>query len=300
MTTIQQLLWKLDVDYLGHPYYVSGNAIAHALGQHLPYETAQSLHVSHGIFVPGQFGTFPAEHSEQGAQPGFGSGLKPVTAYDDLFLYRHPQQTWLLDSRPRDALNTHDIRIQSGHPALAHETIRDMPEEHRQDRRVTSWFVTAYVHADDQSVLPLEDSALSGLQFGGKRNYGYGLTQLQDTQMVDIDELDYSRLTEADAFEIELITPFVLESEFPNTTAQRVPWWWQANRTVLRERTECLVLQQEAYSLQTVDHGQVSTYKGECPVETAKNGICRIGTHSKYGFGEFRLKPINTNLTRNT
>ena len=31
--------------------------------------------------------------------------------------------SWLLDSRPRDALNTYDIRLQSGHPAIAHETI---------------------------------------------------------------------------------------------------------------------------------------------------------------------------------
>ena len=32
MTRIQQVHWELDMDYLGHPYYVSGNAIYHALG----------------------------------------------------------------------------------------------------------------------------------------------------------------------------------------------------------------------------------------------------------------------------
>ena len=35
MTAIQQVLWELRMDYIGHPYYVSGNAILHALGQHL-------------------------------------------------------------------------------------------------------------------------------------------------------------------------------------------------------------------------------------------------------------------------
>jgi hypothetical protein len=42
----------------------------------------------------------------------------------------------------------------------------------------------------------------------------------------------------------------------------------------------------------TVDHGQVVGYDGNEPIETAVNGISRIGTHSKYGFGEFRVKPI--------
>jgi hypothetical protein len=28
-------------------------------------------------------------------------------------------------------------------------------------------------------------------------------------------------------------------------------------------------------------------------VETAKSGILRVGTHSKYGFGELRVKPVD-------
>jgi len=39
-----------------------------------------------------------------------------------------------------------------------------------------------------------------GSQFGGKRNYGYGEVQLKDTQMVDLDELDYSRLEGAETY----------------------------------------------------------------------------------------------------
>jgi hypothetical protein len=35
------------------------------------------------------------------------------------------------------------------------------------------------------------------------------------------------------------------------------------------------------HRLQTVDHGQVVEYTGDQPIETAKNGIRRIGSHSK-------------------
>jgi hypothetical protein len=42
-----------------------------------------------------------------------------------------------------------------------------------------------------------------------------------------------------------------------------------------------------------VDHGQVVKYLGDRPVETAKNGLTRVGSHSRYGFGELRLKPLS-------
>ncbi len=50
--------------------------------------------------------------------------------------------------------------------------------------------------------------------------------------------------------------------------------------------------QREVYKLQAVDHGQVVAYEGDRPVETAKSGILRVGSHSKYGFGELRVKPV--------
>jgi hypothetical protein len=123
MTAIQQVLWELRMDYIGHPYYVSGNAILHALGQHLESETHAAVSASHSVFVPGQFGTFPEEHTQSGIRPYLGSGLPDVEAYDDLFLQREAMHPWLLDTRARDALNTHDLRVHGGHPALAHETI---------------------------------------------------------------------------------------------------------------------------------------------------------------------------------
>ena len=292
MTRIQQVHWELEMDYLGHPYYVSGNAIMHALGQQLPHDIHRHLNASHGVFVPGQFGTFPEEHSQSGIQPYLGSGLPDVKSYDDLFLMRQASHWWLLDSRPRDALNTHDVRVQSGHPALSHETIMGKPDDARKQQQTTKWYINAYLHADRDDILPIEERALEGLQFGGKRNYGYGITRLKDTQVVDLEALDYSRLEDGEAFILELVTPFVLESEYPNAHDQDVPWWWKEDRRDLREREEKVLEQREVYKLQTVDHGQVVAYEGDRPVETAKSGILRVGSHSKYGFGELRVKPV--------
>jgi hypothetical protein len=225
MTQIQQVLWELQMDYIGHSYYVSGNAILHALGQHLDPETHTEISSSQGVFVPGQFGKFPAEHSQSGVRPYLGSGLPDVEAYDDLFLQRKAIHPWLLDTRARNALNTHDLRIHGGHPTLCHETIMGRREDQRKQQRTTKWYVHAYLHADDPAVLPLDEDVMEGLQFGGKRNYGYGEVKLKDTQMVDLNELDYSRLEGAETYLIELMTPFVVESEYPEASDHSVPWW---------------------------------------------------------------------------
>ena len=293
MTQLQQVLWQLRMDYIGYPYYVLGNVILHALRQHLGSETHTSLAASHGMFVPGQFGTFPEEHSQSGSCPNLGCGLPDVAAYDDLFVHRQPSHPWLLDSRPRDALNAHDLRVHGGYPALIHETIMGRPAEQHRQRQTTNWYIQAYLHADDPTVLPLGEDVLTGLQFGGKRNYGYGEVTLQDTQLVALNELDYSRLEGAERYHIEVVTPSVLQSEYPSASDCAVPWWWAADRDDLRLRTEKIVEQREAFTLETVDHGQVVSYQGDCPVETAKNGLQRVGSHSRYGFGELRVRPLD-------
>jgi hypothetical protein len=292
MTLIQQVLWEFRMDYIGHPYYVSGNAILHALGQHLDPETHTALSASHGVFVPGQFGTFPEEHSQSGVHPCLGGSLPPVETYGDLFVQREAIQPWLLDTRARDALNTHDLRIHGGHPTLCHETIMGRKEDRRKEKQTTKWYVHAYLHTDDPAVLPLGEEVLGGLQFGGKRNYGYGEVELKDTQMVDLDQLDYSQLKDRETYLIDIVTPFVLESEYPETNDRSIPWWWAENRDDVRVREEKILEQREVYRLQTVDHGQVVKYVGDRPVETAKNGLVRVGSHSRYGFGEIRVKPL--------
>lgn len=135
MSTIQQVHWQLEMDYIGHPYYVSGNAICNALAPRLPADSRHHLRASHGMFVPGEYGTFPEAHSQRGSHPAFGTGLRNVAAYEDLFVFRDPFQPWLIDSRPRDALNTHDLRIQSGHPGLANQTRLELPDTHRFNLR---------------------------------------------------------------------------------------------------------------------------------------------------------------------
>jgi hypothetical protein len=293
VTQIQQILWELEMDYIGHPYYVSGNAIFHALAADLDYEVSRHLRASHGMFAPGEYGTYPEEHSQSGMKPYMGTSLTEVEAYDDLFLFRHPDQPWLLDSRPRDAHNVHDIRVQHRNPALAHEMIMGRPDDAHKNRQTMTWYLNAYVHADEPSVLPLGEAALDGLQFGGRRNYGYGLTRLKDTQVVDLETLDYSRLEAADEYLIELVSPFVLTSEYPDADDDTVPWWWSVDHDDgLRRREEKIVEQREPYRLETIDHGQVVGYDGETPIKTAKKGILRVGTHRKHGFGEFRVKPL--------
>lgn len=295
MTQIQQLLWELEMDYIGHPYYVSGNAIFHALAAELDYEVSRHLSASHGIFVPGEYGTYPEEHSQSGVKPYMGSSLSDVEAYDDLFLFRHPDQPWLLDSRARDARNTHDIRVQHRNPALAHEMVMGQPDDAHTNRQTMTWYLQAYVHADDPSVLPLGEAALDRLQFGGRRNYGYGMTRLKDTQVINLEELDYSRLDDVDEYLIELVSPFVLASEYPGTDEDTVPWWWSVDHDDgLRRRVEKIVEQRDAYRLETIDHGQVVGYTGSTPIKTAKKGVLRVGTHRKYGFGEFRVKPLTS------
>jgi len=59
----------------------------------------------------------------------------------------------------------------------------------------------------------------------------------------------------------------------------------------LRRRESRLVDGDDAYRVETVDHGQVVGYAGSEPVATARNGLTRVGTHSRFGFGEFHVWP---------
>jgi hypothetical protein len=155
-----------------------------------------------------------------------------------------------------------------------------------------SWYVQCYLHdggGPGADAIPVADDVLDGLQVGGARNYGCGALSLVDTQMIELEDLDYSGVRAADELQLELLTPFVLASEDPGADSQSIPWWWDGNRR-LRRRQSRLIAGDDRYELATVDHGQVVTYAGDRPVETAKNGIRRVGTHSKFGFGEFQLR----------
>jgi hypothetical protein len=314
MTVVQQVLFELDGSYLGHPYFVTGNALYNAIARRVDGRTRRSLHVSHGVFVPGEYGEYPTAHSESGYAGKLGQSLPPVEAYDDLFVFRDAAQRWLLESRPRDAHNTHDIERHGDRVAFAPECFFGRPPATRNSKRSVSWFLHCYLHTDrgTDDILPLSEDVLDGIRVGGARNYGFGELSLTDSQVVDLDALDYGRLADAesDAHVLELVSPYVLSG----ADAQSVPWWWDvrsetesptiesgsASGTVvtdgrradgLRRRDTRLVDGSDAYRVETVNHGQMVGYAGSDPVTTAQNGVLRVGTHAKYGFGGFRVRP---------
>ena len=324
MTTLQEVLFEMETAYLGHPYYVTGHALFNALAPRVDARTRAALDVSHGVFVPGEHGQYPEWHSQSGGQAYMGTGLHPVEAYEDLFLFRDPAHRWLSDDRPRDAHNAHDLQGYGGRAAFASACRFGQEPEAYHDIRTVNWYVHAYVTADDDAddVLPLDTSTVDGLQVGGARNYGFGELSVADTQTVDVAGLDYSGLAGHDEYVLDLISPYVLASEYPGADDQSVPWWWDApdwgsdsdpdhdqagdghsheprmaavgtDTRRLRRRAEQLVVGDDVHRLQTVDHGQIVEYAGEDPVESAINGIRRVGTHAKYGFGEFRIRPVD-------
>jgi len=318
MTVIQQALFEVDGSYLGHPYFVTGNALYNAIARHVDKRTRRALHVSHGMFVPGEYGEYPNAHSQNGYAGKLGQSLPDVETYDDLFVFRDAAQRWLLGSRPRDAHNTHDIERHGDRMAFAPECFFGRPPEQRNSKRSVQWFVHCYLHGGrgDDAGVPVGEDVLDGIRVGGARNYGFGELSLVDSQVVDLDALDYGRLTDAEsgAYVLELVSPYVLSSEWPGADDQSVPWWWDASSETelppvgtgqvsgtvatdgrrddgLRRRETRLVDGGETYRVETVDHGQVVGYAGSEPVATARNGVVRVGTHAKYGFGEFRVRP---------
>ena len=322
MTRIQQVLFELETGYLGHPYYVTGNALFQALAQRVDERTRRELCVSHGVFLPREYGTPRSWHS-QSALGTVGGSLPPVETYDDLFLLRDAAQRWLKSSHPRDAHNVQPLQSHGGRIAVDSVTRFGRPPEMQTSKRSVKWVVQCYLHTDtapgsrEASVLPVADEALDRLQVGGARNYGFGQLSVIDTQLVDLDALEYERIAAADKHVLELVSPFVLASEYPGADDQSIPWWWDVSRPVaassvdagcdsncdgevgeargagLRRRSEQLVDDGEVYDLATIDHGQLVGYDGSNPVGTAKNGVLRVGTHSRFGFGELRVRPAD-------
>jgi hypothetical protein len=283
MTRVQQILFELETDYAGHPYYVTGNALYNAFARRVDATTRGALSVSHGRFVPGDHGGFPAEHSQIGGGVYLGSRLHPVKAYQDLFLFRHPDQRWLSDSRPRAAINTFGLRTHAGRVTVDPKTRFALPESAGMSRTSTTWHLEVQVHLDDEqsgAEFPLDESTLDGIRVGGSRNYGFGHLAYDDSQVIDLDALSYERIREANALAIELVSPYVLASGLPAGEDQSVPWWWDVEGD-LRRREEQLIVDNKVHEVSVIDHGQVVRYAGDRPVETAKNGLTRVGTHSK-------------------
>lgn len=301
MTRIQQLLFEVESPYAGRPYHVSGNALFNAFADRLGDAARRAVHVSHGVFVPCEYGEFPAANSSPGYAGKLGGSLPDVEAYADLFLYRDAAHRWLLDSRPRDAQNTLDVQTHGGRWAFAPESFFGVPAHHRNSKRRVPWFLHCYVHAPgDDAVIPIDTDVLDGVRVGGQRNYGFGELSVADSQVVDLDDVSFDALRGCEAYTVELMTPFVLQSDVSGADRQAVPSWWGEPRSArvvegdgLRRRSERLVTSDGVFELATVDHGHVVPYTGSDPVGTARNGVTRVGTHSRFGFGELRVRPAD-------
>jgi hypothetical protein len=314
VTVIQQVLFEVAAPYYGHPYAVTGHALFNAIARRVDEAARRGLAVSHGVFVPKEFGEYPEAHSQSGYAGKLGGSLPDVEAYEDLFVYRDPSQRWLQSGRPRDAHNTHDLESHGGRLAFAPECYFGRPPGTRNHKRSVSWYVQCYLHTGRgaSDVLPVEESVLDGVRVGGGRNFGLGELTVVDTQLVDLDDLSYSRVAAGAASDegrcrLELVSPYVLRSEFPGADDQSLPWWWEPDHDVvsgvseggvLRRRETQLAVDGTTHSLAVVDHGQVVEFAGGDAVATAKNGVLRVGSHSKYGFGELRVRPPGVDRVR--
>lgn len=225
VTRIQQVLLELETAYLGHPYYVTGNALYQALAQRVDERMRRALCVSHGVFLPKAYGTPPAWYSQESLGK-VGVSLPPVESYDDLFLLRDAAQRWLKSSWPRDAQNAHPVQTHGGRLAFDPVAWFGRPPEMQTSKRSVRWFVQCYLHTmsgtHGESLLPVADGTLDRLQVGGARNYGFGRLSLVDSQVIELDELAYDRVTATDDHVLELVSPFVVASEFPNADEQSV------------------------------------------------------------------------------
>ncbi|WP_348609727.1 hypothetical protein [Halobaculum rarum] len=293
MTMIQQVLFEMEAPYFGHPYFVTGHALFNAIARQVADDAVrEQLQVSHGVFVPGEYGEYPEVSSQDGYAGKIGQSLPSVESYDDLFVFRDAAQRWLLESRPRDAHNVLDVQQYGGREVFAPMCWFGKPEGQRNRRRSMQWYVHAYLHdggADE--VVPVAEDVLDGVRVGGGRNYGFGEVSIADTRVVTLEDLDYTRLGDADAYELELVSPYVLTTEYPGADDQSVPWWWDVSDVGVRRRETRLVDGGDEYVLGVADHGQCVAYAGSGAVETAVNGVLRVGSHAKYGFGEFRVRP---------
>ncbi len=196
-----------------------------ALARRVEPALRRTLQVSHGILAPCEYGQYPDSHSWSGG--GYmGKTLRPVERYDDLFVYRDPAQRWLLDSRPREAHNTHALHSHGGRLAIAPRCRFGRPPESRNYKRTVTWYVHCYLHTagNADAHLPLAEETLAGLRVGGGRNYALGELSVADTQCVDLEALDYTRLDDADDYVLELVAPYVLTSAYPDADDQSIPW----------------------------------------------------------------------------
>jgi len=93
------------------------------------------------------------------------------------------------------------------------------------------WYVHAYLHTEREGACPLDATVLDGIQLGGARNYGFGESLARGLTGRRSRRAFVRRIAGHDQYTIELVTPYVLQSEAPDADAQSVPWWWDTSVT---------------------------------------------------------------------
>ena len=147
MTQIQKVLLELEIGCISHTYYVGGNAIYHVTTNNVVYSVRQHLKASHRFFHPVIMVGIQTYNPSSECEHIYVGITISDCAYNDLFLFRQQEHSWLLDSRPQNALNTHDICIQHLYMRRSARS-----EEDHRSRVKTSWCVHVYLHAGSPGI----------------------------------------------------------------------------------------------------------------------------------------------------
>lgn len=265
-------LLELTGYYSGNPYYVTGNALAHAarLGKTMTDEQKKTLSVSHGIFRTvitsgmANYGTAPA-------------------TYKDFFDAWRTVQNTLVE------LVVPELRYcapsQEGNAFVLMAPTRVLGKK-KVDRDQGE--VPTYLSFYATGLNGLDPNIFDGIQVGGKRNNGMGLTKLHRHIQVDTSTWKLDTIGELG---IELITPLCTESTFPGCNSVELPEFLETHN--FRTREERLNIHGKSFQMQLIDHGQAFKLKSGLTANNIEkiimNGIERIGNHNKYGYGEYKV-----------
>ena len=287
---------RFESPYVGNPYYITGNGIYHAVASRLTDAQRASISVSHGVFfnvasveVGGKRRTARDSEGHLISTQAGASPISKIWTYEDFFLLRTQRLETLNLHGPwgemfyEESLPVRPLRFDNSDQ---HRLRR--PEE-GGDEAIVWEYLNFYTHGCDD----LDPNLFDGISLGGKRNKGFGATSLADSAEVRVDELDFLSLERSGNVDALLITPICLKSQFPGTEPCAFPSFAMQPK-MYRTRSEFIKHGDQRYGLELIDHGQrfdlapVVVARRNL-VELAKEGIKRIGTHSKYGYGEFKL-----------
>jgi len=222
MTTIQQVLFELETDYMGHPYYLTGHALYTALARRVDAQARRSLNVSTGVFVPGEYGAYRSHIRTTGMEEAW--HVAPTSGVVRGCVRVSGCSAAVVAGLTATGCAQHARRPESWRPTGVCTEGSLRPAARASEQQADDALARPLLPArrwGDEDVLPLSVDVLDGLRVGGGRNYGFGELSLAETQVIDLDDLDYSRVREADNVQLELLSPYVLQSDSPGLTVSR-------------------------------------------------------------------------------